>query len=125
MIKSALALAVNRKHPKINEDDILEAFQQYSRYALDILLVENSVRIDNLEEMIYELVGEPRIMTRQKLRKAVQAAGVTAALGDIVDALEEALFFGVEVAPDKFIYRYDEADKLKLKAMSRKITPRG
>ena len=123
LIKSALALAVNRKHAKIEEDDILEAFRQYSKYALDVLLVENSVRIDNLEGMIYELVGEPYIMTRRTLQKAVQAAGVTAPLEDIVDALVEATFLGVEVAPDKFIYRYNEDDKLKLEAMSRKFTP--
>ena len=81
LIKSALALAVNRKHAKIEEDDILEAFRQYSRYALDVLFVENSVRIDKLEGMIYELVGESRIMTRQTLRKAAEVAGVTATLG--------------------------------------------
>ena len=123
LIKSALALAVNRKHAKIEEDDILEAFRQYSRYALDVLLVENSVRIDKLEGMIYELVGESRIMTRQTLRKAAEVAGVTATLEDVVDALVEATFLGVEVARDEFIYRYDEGDKLKLEAMSRKITP--
>ena len=123
LIKSALALAVNRKHAKIEWDDIREAFRQYSRYALDVLLVENSVRIDKLEGMIYELVGEPRIMTRQILRKAAQVAGVTATLEDVIEALVEATFLGVEVAPDKFIYRYDEGDKQKLEAMSRKITP--
>ena len=123
LIKSALALAVNRKHAKIEEDDILEAFRQYSRYTLDVLLVENSVRIDKLEGMIYELVGEPRIMTRQTLRKAAQVAGVTATLEQVIEALVEATFLGVEVAPDKFIYRYDESDKQKLEAMSRKITP--
>ena len=123
LIKSALALAVNRKHAKIEEDDILEAFRQYSRYALDVLLVENSARIDKLEGMIYELVGEYRIMTRQTLRKAAEVAGVTATLEDVVDALVEATFLGVEVARDEFIYRYDEGDKLKLEAMSRKITP--
>ena len=123
LIKSALALAVNRKHAKIEEDDILKAFRQYSRYALDVLLVENSVRIGKLEGMIYELAGEPRIMTRQTLRKAAQVAGVTATLEDIIEVLVEATFLGVEVAPDEFIYRYDEGDKQKLEAMSRKITP--
>ncbi len=123
LIKSALALAVNRKHAKIEEDDILEACRQYSRYALDVLLVETSVRIDKLEEMIYELVGEPRIITRQTLRKAAQVAGVTATLEDVIEALVEATFLGVEVAPDKFIYRYEEGDKRKLEAMSRKTTP--
>ena len=87
------------------------------------MLVENSVRIDKLEGMIYELVGESRIMTRQTLRKAAEVAGVTATLEDVVDALVEATFLGVEVARDEFIYRYDEGDKLKLEAMSRKITP--
>ena len=123
LIKSALALAVNRKHAKIEEDDILEAYRQYSRYALDVLLVETSVRIDKLEEMIYELLGEPRIITRQTLRKAAQVAGVTATLEEVIEALVEATFLGVEVAPDKFIYRYEESDKRKLEAMSRKTTP--
>ena len=122
-VKFALSLAVNRKHAKIEEGDVLEGLQQYSRYALDVLLVENAVRIDNLEGLIYELAGEPRVVTRQILEQAAHTAGVTAPLEAVVDALVEATFLGVEVAPDKFVYRYDEDDKFKLEAMARKIAP--
>ena len=123
LVKCALSLAVNRKHAKIEEGDVLEGLQQYSRYALDVLLVENAVRIDNLEELIYELVGESRVVNRQILEQAAHTAGVTAPLEDVVDALLEAAFLGVEVAPARFVYRYDEDDKLKFEAMSRKIAP--
>ena len=123
LVKNALALAVNRKHAKIEEEDIREALRQYSRYVLDVLLVENAVRIDNLEEFIYELLGESSVITRQILQQTAHAGGVTAPMEDLVDALVGATFFGVEVAPGKFSYLYDEDDKLKFKAMSRKIAP--
>ena len=123
MVKCALSLAVNRKHSKIEEGDVLDGLPQYSRYALDVLLVENAFRIDNLENLIYELVGESRVVTRQILEQAAHTAGVTTPLEDVVDALEESTFLGVEVAPGQFVYRYDQDDKLKLAAMSRKVAP--
>ena len=123
LVKCALSLAVNRKHSKIEEEDVLKGLQQYSRYALDVLLVENAVQIDNLEGLIYELVGGPRVVTRQILEQAAHTAGVTAPLEDVVDALVAATFLGIEAAPGQFVCRYDEEDKLKFEALSRKIAP--
>ena len=77
--------------------DVLEGLQQYSRYALDVLFVENAVRIDNLEGLIYELAGEPRVVTRQILEQAAHTAGVTAPLEVVVDALVEATFLGLRL----------------------------
>jgi hypothetical protein len=122
LTKAALASAVNRKHSRIQENDILDAMKQYSRYVLDALLVENFLRIENLEEILYEFAGGSFIVSMEQIESALQRCSPATAADDFIDALIDGMFFGAEIAPGEFTYLYNETDKPKLYAMSRRVS---
>jgi hypothetical protein len=124
LVKTALQLAVNRGHLKIEEEDLISAEQQYSRFALDSLFVETGSRISNMEELIYEFAATSEIVTTNQIKSAMDMAGLGAAsLIDIIDSLSELTFLGLETAANRFEYMYDEDSKAKLQVMARKLVP--
>lgn len=124
LIKTALQLAVSRGHLRIEENDIISAEQQYSRFALDSLLVETGSRISRMEDLIYEFAGMPEIITAGQIKAAMDTAGLSAAsLSDIIDNLAELTFLGFETGANRFEYMYDEDTKSKLQVMARRLVP--
>lgn len=121
LVKTAMDFGVNRGHSRIEEEDILAAEQQYSRFAIDSLLVENGIRIPQLEELIYEFTGSNDVVTNSEVLKAAERAGVPEQyFTDVVDALCELTFLGLEIAPNRFAYLYNEDSRTKLQVMARK-----
>ena len=121
LVKTALQFAVNRGHTRIEEKDLISAEEQYSRFALDSLLVESGTRVPQLDELIYEFVGGPEIVTSQDIAKAMTKIGIPAdMLQDAIDTLCEITFLGLEVGPGRFAYLYDEDSTTKLHVMARK-----
>jgi hypothetical protein len=121
LVKAALQVAVNRGHARIEEKDLLTAEQQYSRFALDSLLVEGSARIPKLDEIIFELVGSFEIITADDLQRATLAAGLPRGSDEVAtDTLVELTFLGPEVGLNRFTFLYDEDSATKLQVMARK-----
>lgn len=65
-VKAAVAFAVNRRHDRVEERDVLDAERQYSQYALDSILVENGISIPELEAVLLEFLGSKSILARRK-----------------------------------------------------------
>ena len=121
LVKTALQFAVNRGHTKIEEKDFISAEVQYSRFALDSLLVESGTRIPRLDELIYEFAGGPEIITSKDVAKAMQKLGIrNEMLEAALETLCEITFLGLEVGPGRFAYMYDEDSTTKLHVMARK-----
>ena len=121
LVKSALQFAVNRGHARIEEKDLIGAEQQYSRFALDSLLVESGTRVPKLDELIYEFVGSPEILSEEDVLHAMKTVGITPEkLADVVDTLCEITFLGLEVGPGRFAFLYDEDSTTKIQVMARK-----
>lgn len=121
LVKTALQFAINRGHGRIEEKDLISAEQQYSRFALDSLLVENGTRVPRLEELIFEFVGAPEIIGDEDIKRAMSAAGLSESeLQRVVDALSEFTFLGPEVGPNRFMFMYDEDNATKIQVMARK-----
>jgi hypothetical protein len=124
LVKTALQLAVNRGHLKIEEKDLISAEQQYSRFALDSLFVETGSRISKMEDLVYEFAGMSEIITTNQIKTAMDMAGLAAAsLNEVIDTLAELTFLGLETGTNRFEYMYDEDSKAKLQVMARKLVP--
>src|SRR5262249_37166417 len=107
-VKAALATAINRRHGRIEEKDILEAEKQYSQFAVDSILVEDDGSYGSLEAIIYEFAAVSPRLTRGEVEHILARAGVEA------DRFEKAIgylcgltFLGVEVAANDFRFAED------------------
>jgi hypothetical protein len=75
-IKYALSNAITRMHSAIFENDILDAQEKYSQHAIDSLIVENGVNIEDFERIIYEFIGCQKIVTKNKIENIINNSGV-------------------------------------------------
>jgi hypothetical protein len=121
LVKTALQFAVNRGHTIIEEKDLRAAEEQYSRFALDSLLVESGTRVAKLDELIYEFVGGPDVVVDEDVIRAMERARIPInRLKDVIDTLCEITFLGLEVGPGRFAYFYDEDSTTKIQVLARK-----
>lgn len=121
--KVAISQAVSRRHTKVEEEDILEAQKKYSRYALDSLIVENSIQVEALEALLYEFIGAAEVVTRDEILQKMKACGIPGSkLDEVIELLCDLTFVGREVESGRFEFLYNEEDKLKFQVMARKTT---
>ena len=121
LIKSALQFAVNRGRDKIYEAELFSGEKQYSRFALDSLIVEAGIRIPNVEDLLTHFVGSPEIVTEEDLSAKLIAAKVSGVeLETVIEWLARLTFLAFEVGPQRFEFLLDEQDARKLAIMARK-----
>jgi hypothetical protein len=121
VVRTALANAVNHKHSLIKEVDILDAQYKYSKYALDSLLVENGISLENIENLIYEFIGISEIVNGNEIRLAMKKCLIPLEKEKIVfNLLCDRTFIGREVNSDDFRFQYNDDDSKKYEVMSRK-----
>jgi hypothetical protein len=121
LVKSALQFAVNRGRTRVEEKDFIDAERQYSRFALDALIVEAGVRIANIEDLLLHFVQSSEVTTETEVSTRLLAAKMPAAeLEKVISLFVELTFVGFEVAPNRFEFLYDEQDERKFFIMARK-----
>ncbi len=119
--KAAIAQAVNRRHTKVEEEDIIEAQNKYSQYAVDSLVVENSIQVEALETLLYEFVGAEEIINHNDILEMIKVCEIHERKSDeVVDLLCDMAFLGRETGRGKFEFQYNEDNKVKLHVMARK-----
>lgn len=123
--KVAIAQAVNRGHTRVEAADVLEAEKKYSQYALDSIIVENGIRVEDLELLLYEFVGSREIITRDDVLRAMKNCRIPKGrLRAVIDLLCDLTFLGREVQTGRFEFLYNEEDKRKLQVMARRTARR-
>lgn len=121
LCRAALEHAINRRHTRVEEVDILEAQRKYSQYVLESLLVENSIQINVLESFLYEFVGASEIADSNFVLKAMKNCDIAEDKFDfVIELLCDLTFLGREVDEGRFKFSHNEDEKEKLKAMARK-----
>jgi hypothetical protein len=104
---AALTTAINRKHSVISAADITHAEKQYSRFAIEALLVESEAKGFDLEEALYEFAGVDSTMTIGELGALLQEYENAA---EIRDWLIRTSFLGIEVKPGEFVHVEGETE---------------
>jgi hypothetical protein len=113
IVKAAVSFAVNRKHDRVEQKDILDGEMQYSQYAWDSILVENSSMIPALDRVLLEFVGGPSVLAESIVRQRISSAGIDAERVDgVIEQLVNLTFLGVEVSSGRFSYA-DERKELQ------------
>ena len=108
LVKAAISNAVNRGHSHVEQKDITNAEYIYSKYAMDSILVENSITVPQLESVLYEFAGRSSIVAEDELATILSAARIE---GDKQAAVTEHLiwlsFLGLEIKKDEFVFSDD------------------
>ncbi|GKS58532.1 hypothetical protein YTPLAS18_20590 [Nitrospira sp.] len=121
LVKSAVSIAINRKHTKVQEIDLIEAQKQYSQYAVDSILVEDDVAIPALEQVIYEFVGSKPVLTQEEVNDTILKAGVPfSQVAQVVEHLCALAFLGIEVEDDTYRFAEDFQEYQKLLILKKK-----
>lgn len=121
LTKAAVAIAVNRGHSMVQEEDVLQAEKQYAQYALDSILVENGITVETLERILYEFVGSKAVITQEEVNACILNAGVSPSLlNEISEHLCALAFLGVDIGDGDFRFAEDFQDYQKLAVLKRK-----
>jgi len=119
---NAIATAVNRGHEHVEEQDIKDAEKYYSQYALETILVENTISVEQLEDVLYEFAGCNSILNETEVRENILQAGIEV---EKVDEVKEHLyllaFLGVEVRDEEFRFVNEPDELKKYKRLSRNL----
>ena len=124
-VNAAVTTAVNRRRTRIEETDILEAEKQYSQYAFDSVKVENTLPDINLEDVIFEFVGMPAILTKSEVLGTLQSAGISEEMIEsTIDVLCDLTFLGLETKEDEFDFTDVPEESRKNKMLARRFAMR-
>jgi hypothetical protein len=113
-VKAAVSSAVNRRHDRVEERDVLDAEKQYSQYALDSILVENGITVPQLEAVLLEFVGSNAVVGESTVRQYVSTAGIEAeGVDSVISHLIKLTFLGMEISEDRFVYSDEPKNLMK------------
>jgi len=101
LANEALTTAINRKHSRITAADLIFAEQQYSRFAVEALLVEAEAEVFDLESALFEFAGINATITESALSALLEPVEHS---GDLTQWLIQSSFLGIETKPGKFLH---------------------
>lgn len=119
--KEAVSAAVNKNHARVNEDDLRDAIRQYSRFAVDAMLVESAMDA-RMEAVVYEFVGAPPTMTEADVLSLMSKAGIPA--GDrlgVLARLRSLSFLGLEYRDGEFDFSDDPKERQPLEVLADRL----
>ena len=120
---AALTTAINRKHQIIQESDVVFADSQYSKFAIDALLVESEAQGFDLEEILYEFAGLGSTLSNDELEQVLSVSDRPAV---VRSWLIRSSFLGLEIDEGAFVHIQGEtAARRKLKVAERLATRLG
>ncbi len=120
-VKAAIAVALNRGHLVVTQDDFLDAREKYSRFVFTSVLAEDSPQKRKLEAVLYEFAGAPRSMAASDLTSRIEKAGVDESdIGFYIDLLCDINFIGIQTTAG-FKFSSDEDERRSLRKVSEKL----
>jgi hypothetical protein len=122
LVKSAVSFAVNRKHDRVEERDILDVEVEYAQYALDSILVENGITIPQLEDVLFQFSGSPAVILESEARQIVSRASdlPLEKVDPSVEHLIKLSFLGIEIATDEFAFSEETRELKRNKVLGEK-----
>jgi len=126
LCNSALLLALNRSHGRVQSSDLTDALDKYSSFAFNSLRVENGVTQEQFEDVLLEFMVSEHPLPKDSVEGALASA-----LGSDPGARSSALrhllrlgFLGVETRAGDFVYAADPADAERVLAIAEKYEAR-
>ncbi len=120
-VNAAVSIAVNRKHGFINEQDLIDAEKQYSQYAFESIIVENTLRGLDLEAALIEFAGAPCVLGANQIAVLLKSVDLSKdGVGELVELLCSLTFFGLEVDKDRFVFSDDPQEHKRNQVQARR-----
>ncbi|MFM7852229.1 MAG: P-loop ATPase, Sll1717 family [Flammeovirgaceae bacterium] len=114
--------AISRGHSKIETDDIISSHKDYSSWVFKSIIVENGITIGQMENFLYQLMGEPIIISNADIESYMKLAGIPASkLHEFIDHLVSLSLIGRETSPGRFEYEFEFDGDKKLKTLANKL----
>jgi hypothetical protein len=123
-LREAIATAVNRGHEVVTEEDLFAARRRYSEFVFNSVLAEDDPAKKKLEEVLYSFAGVEPELSYSQIRSILAEAGTNETESEFyIDLLCDLNFLGVESGG---VYRYarDEAERVKLREVARRVAAR-
>ena len=119
---AAIIAAVNARHDRVEEDDVLVGEKSYSQFAFEALLVENGITISEFEGVLYEFVGASSQLTQEEVAERIGSAGVTdGKIAPIQERLRSLSFLGLETRDGYFEFPENESESRRAQVMAKKL----
>jgi hypothetical protein len=121
LAKEAVAIAVNRAHARVTEDDFLLARERYSQFVFRSVLAEDDPRLNKMESILYEFAGAGRIVSMSDVFSRFDRAGVTTEERSFyVNLLCDVNFIGIQTASG-FRFSANEDERQTLIEVARRL----
>lgn len=121
---AAVTAAINRRHDKVRQEDIKDAEKIYSQFAFEVVLVEGGVRLEQIEEVLYEFVGEKAVLTENAVLKAIRRVHLTDSDKDVIELLRDLSFLGLETRRNTFDFSERPSERKKAETMASRLSRR-
>jgi hypothetical protein len=120
LCSAAITNAVNRRHSRVEEKDVLDAEIMYSQFALEAIKVENGITLEVLEEVLFEFVGAPLALSDADVIQRIGRVVPDQERQSIVlEHLRSLSFLGRETREGKYSYADDPQDRARDEALAR------
>ena len=113
---ASLTTAINRRHHIVEQSDITYAEREYSRFAIEALLVESESRGFDLEELLYEFAGLGATLGARELTNVLSGSPQPEAVRDWLAA---ASFLGLEKNGEYVYVEGETAARRKMNVATR------
>lgn len=124
-MKAARDRAVSRAHHIIEADDIKGAYNEYSAWFFQSLIVENGITLKQMEDFMYELMASTIILEKAEIVKKMERASIDVSTEDAIDKfidhLADLSIIGRETSFGVFKFEYDVDRTKKIKILSEKF----
>ena len=118
-------IAILRGHKRFEQEDVKDAYKEYSEWVFSSILVENGITIKQMEDFMYELVGEKAILDKNDLLLKAEDSNIKfkddQSKEKFLDHLVSLSIIGREVRKDQYAFAYDLENDRKSKVLSRKL----
>ena len=119
---AAISSAVNARHNRVEEEDVLAGERAYSQFAFEALLVENGITIRQLDDVLLELAGEPEIIGASRLKELIERVDLGESTSEYVrDRLIGLSVLGIEVREGEFEFLEVEPEDKRGTVLARKL----
>jgi len=117
--------AILRGHTSFEIEDVKGALKEYSDWVFSSILVENGITIGQMEDFMYELVGENAIIKREDIVKKANRANIhfidDEAIESFIDHIVALSILGRETQAGIFSFNFDLENDRKSKALAKKL----
>ncbi len=120
LCNSAILTATNRRHQRIEAEDVESAELEYSSFAFDALLVEGSTN-EELDSVLFEFAGSASSMPQEEAMALIARVATSTSPNAIFSKLLRANFLGLEVNDDIFEYISDDRSERRASVLSRRL----